>query len=307
MVKVADQVLKRTHITKLFNIFKTVIEPITTDYLVLSLQLMQYLYLVRLINFRSFLILFLSSLFQLSYGNNVAYGHTTQIDHNNFLFSNVLTNLYTQSLPTYVIVIDAGHGGTDHGCSNTHEHKEKNITLPFAMTLGNKLQHLDANIQIIYTRNGDNYVSLDRRVGLANAANADLFISIHANAIASDTISGFEAYVFGESLDDSIHATEDDSDPISHILKNLNKNNNQSRSADIANDILKQVTVIQNYNSRGVKQRDFRVLKNTNMPSILLELGYLTNQSDAAYIKSKAGQELLATQVAKGIISARRR
>ena len=239
-----------------------------------------------------------------------------------FLLSTILPNPYltenkwqsihdqtiNQAQRPIIIVIDPGHGGKDNGC-NSHSHKEKSFTLPFAIRLGQEIQKLKDNIQVIYTRSKDISVSLNKRTKIANAAKADLFISIHANSIHDPSINGYETYVYGNSDPDqhltaAIHADTKTGygDIADHILANMESTIHLEESISLANRISNNLEGSVNLKNRGVKQAQFRVLKNAQMPSVLLELGYLTNPQDEKVLLSKEGQKVLSKNIAKSIV-----
>lgn len=209
-----------------------------------------------------------------------------------------------------VIVIDPGHGGKDLGCS-THCHKEKSFTLPFSLKLGDKIQyHSNKQVQVLFTRSDDSSVSLYTRTAVANAAQADLFISVHANSIDDPSVHGFETYVYGSSSSDHLTVDEDyiyngagaSNNIADHILTNMAKSNHLKESILLAENINKKIEGSKRLKNRGVKQAQFKVLKNADMPSVLLEMGYLTNTKDAALLLSEKGQNTLADKIAKAIL-----
>lgn len=238
-----------------------------------------------------------------------------------FILSTILPNPYltdnkwqsihdktiNQAQRPIIIVIDPGHGGKDNGC-NSHSHKEKSFTLPFAIRLGQDVQNLNHNIQVIYTRSSDISLSLNKRTEIANTANADLFISIHANSIHDPSINGYETFVYGNSDPDQYPSetalTETGSsygDIADHIISNIASTNHLTESIALANSINSNLEGAINLKNRGVKQAQFRVLKNAQMPSVLLELGYLTNPNDQRVLLSIAGQKILSNNIAKSI------
>ena len=209
------------------------------------------------------------------------------------------------------IVLDPGHGGKDGGCSHT-QHNEKRITLEFAHTLSDILKHYDTQIDIRFTRTEDKFVSLEQRAQMANDLQADLFISIHTNSIQDTTIRGFEAFVYGKSGDAPSHIenliqNEDTfsnqvSDISQLILTQLSKSATDERSLILGEKIHRKMAALSSIKNRGLKQAEFKVLKYTEMPSVLLELGFLTNPQDSKLLNSKNGQKELAEQITSGII-----
>lgn len=214
----------------------------------------------------------------------------------------------------YIIVIDPGHGGKDQGCSDAQQ-SEKSLVLRFAKVLANTIKQHSDNIQIYFTRNEDVSVPLTERPLLANHLGADIFISIHANAINDDSVHGFETYVFGNSEVHSDHTacihnhlisdTKEKNTSLTMaemILGNITSASLTSESVSLATNISDQVSNYTEIKNRGLKQARFKVLKNARMPSVLLEVGYLTNAGDRRLLNSESGQEKLADKIALGIL-----
>lgn len=208
------------------------------------------------------------------------------------------------------IVIDAGHGGHDSGTTGKH-FKEKELALRYALELGKRIKEEFPEVTVLYTRTTDQFVPLKERAQFANRNQADLFISIHCNG-GSHSAYGTETFVLG------LHRTEDNlkvamrentsilleddynkhygnfdpNSPEAYILFNLQQNANLDQSIQIASKIESQFSSI-GRRSRGVKQAGFLVLRETTMPSILVETGFLTNPSEESYLSSqKARTEL---------------
>lgn len=211
---------------------------------------------------------------------------------------------------SFKVVIDAGHGGKDGGCVGA-PHNEKNIVLPIALELGRLIETELPDVEVIYTREEDKFVALNKRAKIANDAQADLFISIHANSLPSLTsLRGSETYVMGLSearanlaiakrenasiyLEENYKRNYQGYDPNSnegHILLSMFQNIHLEKSIEFA-QLVEQSIVNQSHgHSRGVKQAGFLVLRATNMPSVLIETGYLTNVEDNTYLQDEAGQ-----------------
>lgn len=208
------------------------------------------------------------------------------------------------------IVIDAGHGGKDPGALGKNS-KEKEIVLALSLKLGKEIKKKYPNINVIYTRNSDKFVELHERAHIANEARADLFISIHCNSAGSHEACGSETFVLGlHRNEDNLKVAKrengvilmeknheqnyDGFDPnseISHIILNMYQNAFLDRSVAFANSLETNLKSKNNRKSRGVKQAGFLVLRNTFMPSILFEAGFLTNKEEEAFLKSEAGQD----------------
>ena len=218
------------------------------------------------------------------------------------------------------VVIDAGHGGHDSGC-HYNDNEEKDNTLAMALKLGAKIKNEFPNIEVIYTREKDVFVELHKRAEIANKAKADLFISIHCNATdEGNTASGTETYVLGLHrkgdnfevarrengailLESDYEKQYDGFDPNSneaYIIFSMFQNAYLERSilfAKLAEENLKEET---NRKSAGVKQAGFLVLRETTMPSVLIETGFLNNKKDGQYISSEEGQ----TDISAAIMAA---
>ena len=215
------------------------------------------------------------------------------------------------------IVIDPGHGGRDNGCSGKKS-KEKNIALSVAKKLGSIIKATYPELNIIYTRTSDRFVPLHKRAQLANSKKADLFISLHCNAIRKGAhIHGSETYVMGlhtakenlevtkrenesillEESDQGYYDRFDPDSPEGHILLSSYQNAYLEQSILLATEIEKQIKRRALGKSHGVKQAGFHVLRMTAMPSVLVEMGFLTNSKDEAFMLSSKGQDAMATSI----------
>ncbi len=214
------------------------------------------------------------------------------------------------------VVIDAGHGGHDAGCLGIHS-KEKEVTLAIALKLGKYLEENYPNLKVIYTRKTDVFIDLIERANIANRAKADLFISLHCNASANKSAYGSETYAMGLHvseanlnvakrensvilLEDNYEKNYDGFDPKSteaYIIFSLYQNVNIDKSLFLASKIQDQFTnKLKRYN-RGIKQAGFIVLYKTNMPSVLIESGFLTNKDEELFLSSEEGQENIAKSI----------
>lgn len=222
------------------------------------------------------------------------------------------TNLYKIK----TVVIDAGHGGHDAGCLGTHS-KEKEVTLAIALKLGKYLEDNYPNIKVIYTRKTDEFIDLIERANIANRAKADLFISLHCNSSTNKAAYGSETYAMGLHvseanlnvakrensvilLEDNYEKNYDGFDPKSteaYIIFSLYQNVNIDKSLFLASKVQDQFTTkLKRYN-RGVKQAGFIVLYKTNMPSVLVESGFLSNKQEEEFLSSEEGQENIAKSI----------
>jgi len=215
-----------------------------------------------------------------------------------------------------VVVIDPGHGGKDPGAVNKGI-QEKDVVLGIGLKLGKYITDNFQDVKVIYTRNRDIFVPLIDRSKIANKNKADLFISLHANFCGTPSLRGTETFVLGlhrstENLDvakkensvilmeDNYKQTYEDFDPNSsesYIMFELVQDNYLDQSVSFANDIQHQFKSRLESSNRGVKQAGFLVLRQSSMPSVLVETGFLSNQAEANYLKSEAGQHVIANSI----------
>ncbi len=220
------------------------------------------------------------------------------------------------------VVIDAGHGGKDPGaCGKIVQ--EKVVALSVALKLGELIKARNPEVKVIYTRSTDVFVPLDERAKIANKNKADLFISIHANMISNPNTRGVETFVLGlhrtdDNLDvakkeNSVIVMEDDYsskyegfDPNlseSYIIFELVQNVFLDQSISIASAVQNAFSTQIKRNDRGVKQAGFLVLRQTAMPSILIETGFLSNRDEEKYLASEKGQNELSEAIYKAFLS----
>ncbi len=212
------------------------------------------------------------------------------------------------------VVIDAGHGGKDPGAIGKKS-KEKDITLSVAKKTGNYIKQYCPDVNVIYTRSSDVSISLLRRAQIANEKNADLFISIHCNANASSQPAGVETFVMGEhrnaanlevaklenaSIIYEDNAEEDYGDfnpnsPEAYIMLNFFQSEYKNASLEFAEHIQNQLVKRVGRKDRGVQQAGFLVLYKTAMPSVLVEIGFLSNPSEENFLSSEEGQTYIAS------------
>ncbi len=217
------------------------------------------------------------------------------------------------------IVIDAGHGGKDPGALGKKS-KEKNIVLSVAQKFGKLVSDSLPGVKCVFTRNTDVFVPLDKRAEIANKNAADLFISIHANSSPSKNISGAETYVLGlhrskdnlavAQKENSVITLEDDytnryegfdpSQPESYIMFELMQNVYLEQSISVAS-LIQNEFKSSGREDRGVKQAGFLVLRQTSMPSVLVELGYISNAVEEKYLSSDSGAVVYANALYKAV------
>ncbi len=213
-----------------------------------------------------------------------------------------------------VIVLDPGHGGKDPGAIGK-KNQEKAIVLNVALKVGKMLSDSLKDVKVVYTRNKDFFVPLDKRAEIANKNAADIFVSIHANATKNKDIYGAETFVMGlhkskenlevAQLENAAIKYEDDVDKYadleSNIMSNLMQSTNLEWSARAASYV-QNALVGSGRSDRGLKQAGFFVLWKTAVPSILIEMGFITNPEEEIHMASEKGSTELATSIYSAIV-----
>lgn len=221
----------------------------------------------------------------------------------------------------FVVVIDPGHGGKDGGAVRD-SYKEKDINLGVAKALGALIEANHKDVKVVYTRKTDVFVDLDKRSQIANKAKANLFISIHTNSTAAKTttVSGADTYILGlarsrENLEvakreNSVILLEDDYtskyegfDPTStesYIIFEFMTNKFMEQSLQFADLVQQNFKSVAKRTDRGVRQAGFLVLRKSGMPSVLIELGFINNPTEAKFLSSRSGQKSMATAIYAG-------
>lgn len=229
-------------------------------------------------------------------------------------------SVYANKIKPFVIVLDAGHGGTDSGNSH-HGFVEKDIALNITLKVGAILQK-DPRFKVIYTRDSDTYPTLDQRTVIANKAKADFFVSIHLNAVGGGNQAyGVETFVLGntrnkENLElakkensviyleenyEETYGSFDPNSPSSLIGITLAQEEYLDQSIQLASMVQNNITKNLNKRDRSVKQGPLYVLARTVMPSILIEVGFLSNKNEGSYLNSAKGQNEMAREIANAI------
>lgn len=227
-----------------------------------------------------------------------------------------------------VIVVDAGHGGSDYGAIGPGGTREKVVVLSIARELA-KLIRKDKQFKVVMTRDGDRTVTLDRRAEIANSAGADLFISIHANASVKKRARGWNVFFLAPAKNDSArsvaqfensfflkerstldaHRNESESasdqygldNPILSILNEMIMTEFQTESHDLAMMLGREFRNSLNIPSRGVDQAGFFVLNKVYTPSVLIEVGFISNKKEEKTLKSRKYQRRVAKAIYKAI------
>ena len=239
-----------------------------------------------------------------------------------FLFINLFTSLNSLNAQEdkFIVVLDAGHGGRDPGAISNGV-KEKDIALKVVLEVGKALEGYKG-IKIIYTRKKDIFIPLHKRASIANKADADLFISIHCNAVKNSRPYGTETWVLGEKNTDRNFEFAKRENEVIFLEDNYEENyegfNPSSPESTIAISIEQEIYIEQSIalarkiennfinkvkrKSRGLKQGSLLVIRNTYMPSILVELGFLTNKKEVAFLNTKRGQTKMAQAIKDAIV-----
>lgn len=226
-------------------------------------------------------------------------------------------NIFAQK-KQFTVVIDPGHGGKDPGAVGSKS-KEKDIVLAVGKTIGELISKNHPDVKVIYTRSNDRFVALNQRATIANKAHADLFISLHCNALDRRKASpqGVETFVLGlhrskDNLDvakaeNAVIFYEEDystkyqgfnpNEPESYIIFEYMSGQFLQQSVYFATMVQNRLVKNSNRTNRNVRQAGFLVLREVAMPSVLVELGYISNRNDENYLSSKNGQQSMANSI----------
>ena len=232
------------------------------------------------------------------------------------------------ALKLRTVVIDPGHGGHDAGCvSRDRQTKEKDLVLDIGKRLAEKIRRECPDVKVIMTRSDDRFIELYDRAKIANKANANLFISIHVDAVDTRrnpnwrTVNGYTVYTMGESKnnanmetikrENSVILLEDDyttkyqgfdpNDTESYIFFSLMQNANQEQSVHFGEIVSREMGKNGPFrHSKGIRQAPFLVLWRTAMPSVLVECGYITSEGDLAVLRTEEGRDKIAARRCRG-------
>ena len=226
----------------------------------------------------------------------------------------------------FTLVIDAGHGGRDPGAIGRFS-REKNINLSVAKAFGKLVEQHCPDVKVIYTRKTDVFVPLGRRAEIANNAHADLFVSIHTNSLPGKAIGrGAETYTLGmaradENLEvakreNSVILVEEDYqqryqgfDPKSsesYIIFELMQDQYMAQSVEFAQMVQKEFRTTGGRKDKGVHQAGFLVLRETGMPSVLIELGYISTHDEEAFLNSQNGIRKMSQSIYNAFVNYKR-
>ena len=211
------------------------------------------------------------------------------------------------------VIVDAGHGGKDPGASSSRGLKEKGLVLEIARKVKEGLEA--RGLEVIMTRNADVFIPLSERAQIANKNGADFFISIHANASTSASLDGFEIYYLSEATDDAALALERAensviqyertsprglSKDLKTILWDLKESQNRKESIQASRQVMDSVSQVVDTGPKRLRSANFYVLKWTECPAILVELGYITNARDEKKLRTPAYKTALADALVEG-------
>lgn len=223
----------------------------------------------------------------------------------------------------FTIVLDAGHGGKDPGNLGTGRYKatEKQVSLAVTLKVGEYIEENLPDVEVVYTRKGDTYPTLWQRVNIANGSKADLFISVHCDAFTNSNAHGCGSYVMGlDYTDENLRMAQKENSSIfleenyeenyegfdpnsieSVIALTLNQSVYMDKSILVAQKIQEQFRTRVKRKDRGVRQAPYLVTSRTLMPSVLVELGFLTNHSEEDFLHSEEGQTYMASAIYRAI------
>jgi len=218
----------------------------------------------------------------------------------------------------FTVVIDAGHGGKDTGTLGSIV-REKDVVLAVGLKFGRLIKAQHSDVRVIYTRSTDVFIPLDQRAIMANNAKANLFISIHADHAETPSVKGASTFTLGQNrtrenleiakrensvilLEENYKQRYEGFDPTvaeSYIMFEFMQDNYMNQSIQFAS-ILQQKFISSGRRDRGVRQDVFLVLRCTSMPSVLVELGFLSNAEEEQFLKSDEGQDRMAESLLRG-------
>ncbi len=236
--------------------------------------------------------------------------------HSSLLSASAATKRFT-------LVIDAGHGGKDAGALGSYS-KEKTVALKVALAFGQYVERNCPDVKVIYTRKTDVFIPLQERANIANRNKADLFVSIHCNALPGRKISrGMETYTLGmHRAQDNLDVAKRENEVIlyekdykqryagfdprsseSYIMFELMQDNNMQQSVEMAKLVQQKTCATAGRQNKGVKQAGFLVLRETSMPSCLIELGFITTPDEERALNDPAKQDALGRGIYQAFVA----
>lgn len=238
-----------------------------------------------------------------------------------FIFILVLSLSVVAMAKDFVVVIDPGHGGKDVGAVGKNAY-EKNINLAVALKLGALIEDNMEDVKVVYTRKTDVYLTLRERANIANRSNGNLFISIHTNSVALSNrnrskIEGASTYVLGlHRTDENLNVAKRENEVIlleddysetysgfdpnsseSYIIFEISQSIYMDNSIEVASAIQEEFVSVAHRADRGVRQAGFLVLAATSMPSVLVELDFISNPTQEHFLTTKAGEDKMAKAI----------
>lgn len=229
-----------------------------------------------------------------------------------------------QASPSFTVVLDAGHGGKDPGCIGSNRtHQEKDIALAITLEVGKMLRANNPDIRLVYTRQSDVFVQLGRRAEIANEEKANLFVSIHVNALPRNSRNhayGVQSYTLSlepvatnlevEKRENSVITLEGDAakkynydkTAESDIMFELMQDQSMQESVSFARIAQNEMIYTAGRKDMGVRQANLAVLRLTYMPSVLLEVGYISTPEEEQFLSSESGRRLLANSIYNAIV-----
>jgi N-acetylmuramoyl-L-alanine amidase len=212
------------------------------------------------------------------------------------------------------VVVDAGHGGEDHGARGPEGLLEKDLVLDLARRVAKRLAA--QGLSVVMTRDADRFVPLDERTRLANASDPDLFLSIHANASSVQKVAGIETFFASpEATDEAARALAQrenlafgpaaaqmaEGDPLRAILGDLLATEHLTAAQEFAGLVQRRLATVEASRSRGVKQAPFVVLMGVHSPAVLVEVGFITNAREERRLANGAERERIAAGLAEAV------
>lgn len=250
---------------------------------------------------------------------NSVYGHRLVLDlHRNVQTADQSQGQLRDDDNKFVVIIDAGHGGEDPGAVGKRKTYEKHVVLQIAKKLRDNLNKVEG-IQARLTRTGDYFIPLKRRTEIARQHNAELFVSIHADAFHKRSAHGISVFTVSrrgatseaarwlankENASDLIGGVslKEKDDDLAEVLIDLQSSKTMERSMELGGDVLKELGKVGKLHGARVESAGFAVLKSPDIPSILIETGFISNPGEEKKLKSRKYQARIADAIARGIV-----